>query len=164
MDHLVQIYDPRSKHKEVEKKVRGDLPMRGVKMEREMASEAWRFVMVASYLLNGREYYKQKVEPLLDYERFKRFLFEERRKCEQEGPKKYVEDVMGTIFTSYLTRSKIELEDTEELSLTIFDNFFGVKQEISEISVDSRFFKVNLLIGRKRKLKKDIVDVLQNNK
>lgn len=50
--------------------------MKDIKLERDKASEAWRYLMVSTYLLNGKEYYKGIKQLPIDFECFKQFLIE----------------------------------------------------------------------------------------
>lgn len=103
MDTLLEEKDEKYKSKKIAKYIneQEQLYMRDIKMEKEKASEAWRFVMIASYLLNGKEYYKQFTTPINDYPMFKHFLNREIEKSEKMGFKKYVFSVLGPNFIKY---------------------------------------------------------------
>jgi hypothetical protein len=68
MDKVIESHDERKfKNKRICLPISGELFMSDIKMAREQVSEAWRFVMIASYLLNGKEYCKQFLDPVNDY-------------------------------------------------------------------------------------------------
>lgn len=79
MDSLVDAFQGRFKYQKISKSlknVKGELQMKDIKLQRDSESEVWRYLMVSTYLLNGKEYYKGNKEPPVDFERFRQFLVE----------------------------------------------------------------------------------------